>query len=885
MTMLQPQPRQYVLSIATIITLLLSPQQCSCFTTSRTNLMTNTFKGTSSVSDLHLPTSQWQHGSPHSSKQISLLSSSLPLDENNNNHPTNRNKPKVISKFLLKLEQIRSKLRKHRRKVILSVMMSIALFCGNASENNMLASSGGAAEQHFSQIRQDAQPEMVSQQQQQQPSTTVLVSSRSGKNVATTAASSDSTVLQTDDHATPTEVSSNQQEAATTTTTAAISYRGGATKQMEEPNAIASTASTIQKALADLRVNIAGPKSDTLILLLATALVTPLAQKAKLSPILGFLAAGMLIGPNGLGLIAELHTTETLAELGIVFFLFEMGIELSVERLVSMKKDVFGLGLGQFTITALVLALVGKLFGLPGNALVVLGGGLALSSSAFVLQLLKDKNQLATRFGKASFGTLLFQDLAVVPLLVVTPILAGSGSVGKALGNALIKAGMSFAGIAFAGRVLLNPLYSIVAGAKSQEAFLGVTLLTVLSMSFLTEGLGLSNTLGAFLAGVLLSETKYRYQVEADIAPFRGILLGLFFVTVGFEIDCHLIANNFPVVAGLVTGIMLIKTVITTALSLAFGLSFPNAIQSGLLLSQGGEFAFVTFGLARNLGILDPQLTKLMLTSVSLTMALTPVLSGFGAKMAKKIEEKSDFTHYLGQDQDAIEIKESDTGFVAVVGFGIVGKVVCDLLDRKLMKYVGIENNPKKAIQARNQGLPIFFGDISRPEVCEAFNLSNANAIIITIADPVETNRAVIALRKTYPDKKIIARAKDIGHRDRLMNTLNVTAMVPVLPEDNLLLTLPFGGNVLQNLGVGVNEVSAILEAKRKDVLAKKGLIEGSDFANLDMEEEEVVDVEVKEVKEDDQVDIELEKGDVEGGIKDNDFDLDLTDAMTGLMP
>jgi len=847
--------------------------------------MTNTFKGTSSVSDLHLPTSQWQHGSPHSSKGISLLSSSLPLDENNNNHPTNRNTPKVISKFLLKLEQIRSKLRKHRRKVLLSVMMSIALFCGNASENNMLASSGGAAEQHFSQIRQDAQPEMVSQQQQQQPSTTVLVSSRSGKNVATTAASSDSTVLQTDDHATPTEVSSNQQEAATTTTTAAISYRGGATKQMEEPNAIASTASTIQKALADLRVNIAGPKSDTLILLLATALVTPLAQKAKLSPILGFLAAGMLIGPNGLGLIAELHTTETLAELGIVFFLFEMGIELSVERLVSMKKDVFGLGLGQFTITALVLALVGKLFGLPGNALVVLGGGLALSSSAFVLQLLKDKNQLATRFGKASFGTLLFQDLAVVPLLVVTPILAGSGSVGKALGNALIKAGMSFAGIAFAGRVLLNPLYSIVAGAKSQEAFLGVTLLTVLSMSFLTEGLGLSNTLGAFLAGVLLSETKYRYQVEADIAPFRGILLGLFFVTVGFEIDCHLIANNFPVVAGLVTGIMLIKTVITTALSLAFGLSFPNAIQSGLLLSQGGEFAFVTFGLARNLGILDPQLTKLMLTSVSLTMALTPVLSGFGAKMAKKIEEKSDFTHYLGQDQDAIEIKESDTGFVAVVGFGIVGKVVCDLLDRKLMKYVGIENNPKKAIQARNQGLPIFFGDISRPEVCEAFNLSNANAIIITIADPVETNRAVIALRKTYPDKKIIARAKDIGHRDRLMNTLNVTAMVPVLPEDNLLLTLPFGGNVLQNLGVGVNEVSAILEAKRKDVLAKKGLIEGSDFANLDMEEEEVVDVEVKEVKEDDQVDIELEKGDVEGGIKDNDFDLDLTDAMTGLMP
>jgi Kef-type K+ transport system membrane component KefB len=298
----------------------------------------------------------------------------------------------------------------------------------------------------------------------------------------------------------------------------------------------------------------------------------------------------------------------------------------------------------------------------------VLGGGLALSSSAFVLQLLKDKQQLATRFGKAAFGVLLFQDLAVVPLLVVTPILAGSGrGLASALSSAVIKAGMALGAIAFAGRVVLNPLFKTVAEAQSQEAFLGVILLTVLSMSFMTEGLGLSNTLGAFLAGVLLSETKYRYQVEADIAPFRGILLGLFFVTVGFEIDLKLIARNLPLVGSLVLGLLGLKTVITSGLSLAFGLSLSTSQQTGLILSQGGEFAFVAFGLARSLGILDQSTTKLMMTCVSLSMACTPFLASLGNRIANILEEKSDFTHYLGQDRDANEIKESDE-FVVVVG-------------------------------------------------------------------------------------------------------------------------------------------------------------------------------------------------------------------------
>lgn len=375
--------------------------------------------------------------------------------------------------------------------------------------------------------------------------------------------------------------------------------RGGATKTKSAGTtaAVASveelskeTTKTFKDALSDLNTYMKGPKSDTLFLLFATAMITPLCKMMGTSPILGFLASGMLLGPNGFGLINGLHTTETLAELGIVFFLFEMGIELSVERLKSMKKDVFGLGLSQYTLTALILGLCARTFGgLSGPASVVVGGALSLSSSAFVLQLIKDKKELATRFGKASFGVLLLQDLAVVPLLVATPILAGSGSLASALGSAFVKAAMALSGIALAGRFALNPMFKTVASANNQESFLGLVLLTAMGMSFLTEGLGLSNTLGAFLAGVLLSETKYRYQVEADIAPFRGILLGLFFVTVGFEIDLGLIANNLPVVSGIVAGILVLKAGILTLLSKAFGLSTSNAIRTGLILSQGGE--------------------------------------------------------------------------------------------------------------------------------------------------------------------------------------------------------------------------------------------------------------------------------------------------------
>jgi CPA2 family monovalent cation:H+ antiporter-2 len=325
-------------------------------------------------------------------------------------------------------------------------------------------------------------------------------------------------------------------------------------------------------------------------------------------------------------------------------------------------------------------------------------------------------------------------------------------------------------------------------------------------------------------------------------APFRGILLGLFFVTVGFEIDVGLIASNLPTVSAIVGGILALKAGILALLCLGFGLSGSTAMRTGLILSQGGEFAFVAFGLARSLKILDPATTKMLLTCVSLTMALTPFLDDMGTKIAKKMEEGADFSHYTGQDQEVVEITDENSGFVVVVGYGVVGKVVCDLLDRKLIKYVGMEKDPKKAIQARNKGLPVFFGDVGRPEVAEAFNIGKAKAVIVTIADQAEATRAVIALRRMYPDKPIFARAKDADHAKRLQSTLDVAAMVPILPEDNVLLTLPFGGAVLRSLGAPAEEVNYILAAKRKEVLSGKELEkyeEEAVMAQLGMEKPE----------------------------------------------
>lgn len=401
----------------------------------------------------------------------------------------------------------------------------------------------------------------------------------------------------------------------------------------------------VSKAVQDLGKSIKGKKADSLLLLGVTALVPTVCAAIKTSPILGYLISGLALGPQGLNMVSDLHTTELLADLGVVLFLFEMGVHLSLKTLWDMRTIVFGLGGLQVLLTGGLVATVARACGLSTAAQVVLGGGLALSSSAFVLQLLKDSNSLETSKGKHSFGILLLQDLAVVPLLVVTPLLAGNRetSVTKAVVTSLVQFTMALTAIGAFGSLVMPALFNAVLKvSKSQEATIAVSLATILGMSFLTEGLGLSNTLGAFLAGVLLSEAPFRHAIETEVSPFRGILVGLFFFSVGFEIDLPLMfSKEIKTVASIVAGLMMSKAVITTLLCKVFGLDFGNAQNVGLLLSQGGEFGFVAFRLARSLKIFDEHLTKIMLTSVSLTMAFTPMAESLGSMIASQWSKKT----------------------------------------------------------------------------------------------------------------------------------------------------------------------------------------------------------------------------------------------------
>lgn len=561
-----------------------------------------------------------------------------------------------------------------------------------------------------------------------------------------------------------------------------------------------------------------GPVMDTLIILLTTMIIVPLMRKFKTSPILGFLAAGILLGPNGLGLIQDINTSKTLAELGVVFFLFEMGLELSTSKLKSLGSDVFGLGSTQFLVTGALITKISMMAGLPTQTAIVVGAALALSSSAFVLQLLAERGEVGTRYGRASFGILLFQDLAVVPVLVLTPLLAGSGgasAVVKAISIASAKAAVALSMIIFAGKQFLQPLFRFVAKSQSSEAFIATILFTVLGTSALTEVFGLSETLGAFLAGVMLAETSYRHQVEADIKPFRGLLLGLFFITVGFSIDLHLAFSNLGTVVSLVTGLLAIKAAVIALFGVIFGLSLGSAFRTGLLLAQGGEFAFVTFGLAQRVKVLQPELAQLLLLVVALTMALTPALAALGQNISSRLERKRGLIGVRKEDADTAGARD----FVMVAGWGRVGQSVCEMLDSKLVRYMAFDMSPTRVIDARKRGLPVYFGDASRPEVLRSAGIDRAKAIVVTLDNPSAALSAVNNIRRDFPHVQVFCRARDSKHQ-RLLQLAGATAIVPELLEASLLL----GGAVLLEYGTPVEEVNSLIEESRKAHLVEAGV-------------------------------------------------------------
>ncbi|XP_074312773.1 K(+) efflux antiporter 3, chloroplastic [Silene latifolia] len=593
---------------------------------------------------------------------------------------------------------------------------------------------------------------------------------------------------------------------------------------------------------------------DTLTFLAVTVLIVPAFRALKTSTILGFFFAGVVL--NQFGLIRNLTDVKILSEWGILFLLFEMGLELSLARLKALAKFAFGIGLPQVLLCTLAFAA----FELPPNAAfgtkilmflfhsrpdlvnirsvdeaIVIGAALSLSSSAFVLQLLAEKGELPTRFGSATLGILLLQDIAVVPLLVILPVLEtqnlAEGSLWPTLISESLKALLGLGVLSLGGKFLLRRIFEVVAETRSSEAFVALCLLTVAGTSLLTQQLGFSDTLGAFLGGAILAETNFRTQIEADIRPFRGLLLGLFFVTTGTSIDMQLLLREWPNILALLGGLIAIKTMIIAAIGPRVGLTLKESIRIGFLLSQGGEFAFVVFSLANRLGVLPLELNKLLIIVVVLSMALTPLLNELGRKAADVIAGKFDPDTKV---VDSMNYEASDP--VVILGFGQMGQVLANFLSAPLASgidgdamgwpYVAFDQNPAVVKAAKDQGFPVLYGDGSRPLVLQSAGISSPKAVLVMYPEKKKTSEAVKSIRLAYPSVPIYARAQDLKHLIELKKSGATDAIL-----ENTETSLQLGSKLLKGLGVMSDDVDFLSELVRNsmEVQAQEDLIRTED--------------------------------------------------------
>lgn len=541
---------------------------------------------------------------------------------------------------------------------------------------------------------------------------------------------------------------------------------------------------------------------------MAAVVVVPAFQRLRTSPVLGYLVAGVIIGPHGLAIIRESESAHTLAEFGVVFLLFMIGLELSLARLRLLGRFVFGLGALQVVVTGCAIGGVALALGVPKEAAIVIGGGLALSSTAFVLQLLIERDEKATSYGKVSFAILLFQDLAIVPLLMMVALLGeAEGSFIYSMGFAILKAILALVLVVGIGRLILRPIYRIIAESRSSELFIATTLLVVLGVGWLMSLVGISMVLGAFMSGLLLSETEYKHQVEADIRPFRGLLLGLFFITVGMSIDVTLIWKELVPITLLVVSLMVGKSFITAVLCRIFGVSLTNSVRAGMILSQGGEFGFVLFLAANTMGLLDGGTTQILLASVTLTMVATPFMAFVGGKFSQFQAKRSKISV-----AGAEEIAEDESDHVLIVGFGRVGQTVAKILSAGGISYVALDMDARRVAACHAKGMPCFFGDASQIEILKSAGVSRARGVVVTIDQPASTDNIVGALHAFFLDLPIFVRARDLPHSRRI-EAEGATQAVP----ETLEASLQLGAIAMTSMGVSSDEVISIVEEFRND--------------------------------------------------------------------
>ena len=542
---------------------------------------------------------------------------------------------------------------------------------------------------------------------------------------------------------------------------------------------------------------------EALLFLAVVVVSVPLFKRLGLGSVLGYLVAGALIGPHGFRLIAGVEEAAHIAETGVVLLLFLIGLELQPERLWELRKRVFGVGGAQVALSGAVLALAALALGLSWQAALVAGIGLSLSSTAFALQLLGERNQLATPMGQTAFGILLFQDLAVIPVLAILPLLGANGGrvdtswvpLAKAVGLVLV--------VVVVGRTLLRTAFRLVASARSQEVFTASALLVALGTAVLTSAVGLSPALGAFMAGVLLADSEYRHEMEADIEPFRGLLMALFFVSVGMSVALELLIQRPLLIVGLVLGMTALKILTIGALGRRVLGAWPPAWELGVILGQGGEFAFVLFGLAVSYGIFPQELSNTLVLVVSLSMALTPLLTvAHDRFLAPRLRTRDDRPYDREVEQDTP---------VIIAGFGRFGQVVGRVLRARGIPFTAMDADPAQIDFIKRFGNKIFYGDASRLDLLRAARADKAQVFVLAIDDVQASLRTAQEVQEHFPHLTIYARARNRAHAYQLLE-LGVTHVM----RETFLSSLELTGGVLQELGFSYSEARSTLDRFRE---------------------------------------------------------------------
>jgi CPA2 family monovalent cation:H+ antiporter-2 len=543
---------------------------------------------------------------------------------------------------------------------------------------------------------------------------------------------------------------------------------------------------------------------DILLLLAATLVVVVALRKLRLPLIIGFLLVGMAVGPHALGWVAATETTTTLAEFGIVFLLFTLGLEFSLPRLLATRGEVFWVGGLQVVITTSAVAVIAWAVGLALEVAILLGGAVAMSSTAIVLRQLTEQDELNRTHGRIAFGTLLFQDLAIVPFLALAGVLA-SPEVEYALadiGFAVVKAAVALVIVLAAGRWLLRPLFHEIAKSRAPELFTFAVLFVAIGSAWSTHAAGLSFALGAFLAGMMLAETEYRYQVEAGIRPFRDTLLGLFFVTIGMQLDVPGLFRQLPAVAALFAGLIALKALIVMLVARPFAGQWFKALRTGVVLAQGGEFGFALLVLLLQNRLIGADITQPLLAAITLSMVVSPLLIRHNKRIARFILRESapapaELVRFEAATQALAEREH-----VILCGFGRVGQNVARVLESLGFEYLAMDLDPVRVRVARAAGDPVIYGDASNEDILRSAGLERASAVVVSFSDPARSLTIVRATRRQRQYVPILVRVADDSHLEQLLEA-GATEVVPETLEAALTLV----SNTLHLLDVPSSQI------------------------------------------------------------------------------